>query len=241
MDRSPIGESSSLATTFDRFRSRFPEALHAQVRGGRLQDPGRHPWRPHPAGVGDVRPGSDADPRTGLGPRGDHPASPLQNGMMMQPHLLGLIAFRWERIAHRLASYTGFGMAFRSGIGSMSPLDMGSVMDGFHRRPHQTAAQCGAVGQTIGALLSGIQAKKMLFASDDLTPSAKIMEMPGDFDLFIAKPKVFFFSHWFFAQGTAIVSRILGALAPPCNSAEDEESGLYFVSHGEQAYAPMTN
>jgi Amt family ammonium transporter len=40
---------------------------------------------------------------------------------------------------------------------------------------------------------------------------------------------------------TAIILWILGAIMPLRVSAEQEERGLDFIAHGEEAYDPMTN
>jgi Amt family ammonium transporter len=67
------------------------------------------------------------------------------------------------------------------------------------------------------------------------------MEESGNFGLFIAQLKATLFTYGFVALGTAVILWILGALMPLRVSAEDEERGLDFVAHGEEAYDPMTN
>jgi Amt family ammonium transporter len=97
------------------------------------------------------------------------------------------------------------------------------------------------VGGTIGALLTGILASKTLVPADYFPLSAKIMEESGNVGLFIAQLKAVIFSYGFVALGTAVILWVLGALMPLRVSAEDEERGLDFVAHGEEAYDPMTN
>jgi Amt family ammonium transporter len=71
--------------------------------------------------------------------------------------------------------------------------------------------------------------------------SAKILEESGNFGLFIAQLKAVILTYGFVALGTAIILWILGALMPLRVSIEEEERGLDFVAHGEEAYDPMTN
>jgi ammonium transporter, Amt family len=97
------------------------------------------------------------------------------------------------------------------------------------------------VGGTVGALLTGILASKALVPADYFPLSAEILEKSGNFGLFIAQLKAVIFSYGFVALGTAVILWILGALMPLRVSAEDEERGLDFVAHGEEAYDPMTN
>ncbi len=97
------------------------------------------------------------------------------------------------------------------------------------------------VGGTVGALLTGILASKTLVPADYFPLSAKIMEESGNFGLFIAQLKATLLTYGFVALGTAIILWVLGALMPLRVSAEDEERGLDFVAHGEEAYDPMTN
>ena len=59
--------------------------------------------------------------------------------------------------------------------------------------------------------------------------------------LFIAQFKAVVISHGFVALATAAILYALGAIMPLRGSTEDEERGLDFVAHGEEAYDPMTN
>lgn len=97
------------------------------------------------------------------------------------------------------------------------------------------------VGGTVGALLTGILASKALVPGDYFPLSAKILEEGGEFGLFIAQLKAVILTYGFVALGTAVILWILGALMPLRVSTEDEERGLDFVFHGEEAYDPMTN
>lgn len=97
------------------------------------------------------------------------------------------------------------------------------------------------VGGTVGALLTGIFAAKTLVPADYFPLSAKIFEEGGNFGLFIAQLKGVIFSYGFVALATAIILKILGAFMPLRVSSEEEERGLDFVAHGEEAYDPMTS
>jgi Amt family ammonium transporter len=97
------------------------------------------------------------------------------------------------------------------------------------------------VGGTVGALLTGILASKALVPADYFPLSAKILEEGGNFGLFIAQLKAVVISYGFVALATAVILYGLGAIMPLRVSTEDEERGLDFVAHGEEAYDPMTN
>jgi Amt family ammonium transporter len=97
------------------------------------------------------------------------------------------------------------------------------------------------VGGTIGALLTGIFAAKALVPADYFPKSAEIMEKSGNFGMFIAQFKAVVITYGFVALGTAIILAIVGAVVGLRISREDEERGLDFVAHGEEAYDPMTN
>ncbi|MCP9773480.1 ammonium transporter [Synechococcus sp. Tobar12-5m-g] len=97
------------------------------------------------------------------------------------------------------------------------------------------------VGGTLGALLTGILAVKEYVPADYFPLSAKILEEGGNFGLFIAQLKAVVFSYLFVGIGTAIIIWIIGATIGLRVSSEDEERGMDIVSHGEEAYEPMTN
>jgi Amt family ammonium transporter len=97
------------------------------------------------------------------------------------------------------------------------------------------------VGGTIGALLTGIFALPALVPADYFPLSAKIMAEGGNAGLFMAQLKAVVFTYIFVGLGTAIILWILGALMPLRVTPEQEERGVDFVAHGEEAYDPMTN
>ncbi|MFN6356519.1 MAG: ammonium transporter [Cyanobacteriota bacterium] len=97
------------------------------------------------------------------------------------------------------------------------------------------------VGGTLGALLTGIFASKTLVPADYFPLSAEIMEKSGNFGMFIAQLKAVLFSYGFVAIATALILLILKAFMPLRVTAEEEDRGLDFVAHGEEAYDPMTN
>ena len=97
------------------------------------------------------------------------------------------------------------------------------------------------IGGTIGALLTGILAAKALVPADYFPLSAKIIEESGNLGLFIAQLKAVLVTYGFVALATAIILWVLGALMPLRVTPEQEERGLDFVAHGEEAYDPMTN
>jgi Amt family ammonium transporter len=97
------------------------------------------------------------------------------------------------------------------------------------------------VGGTIGALLTGILASKALVSADYFPLSAKIMEEGGNFGLFLAQLKAVLFSYGFVGLGTALILWFLKLFMPLRVKASEEERGLDYVAHGEEAYDPMTN
>jgi Amt family ammonium transporter len=97
------------------------------------------------------------------------------------------------------------------------------------------------VGGTIGALLTGVFAAKSLVPADYFPLSAKIMEESGNFGMFVAQLKAVVISYGFVAIATALILFILKAFMPLRVTPEEEERGLDFVAHGEEAYDPMTN
>jgi len=97
------------------------------------------------------------------------------------------------------------------------------------------------VGGTIGALLTGILASKTLVAADYFPLSAKIMEEGGNVGLFLAQLKAVLFSYGFVGLGTALILWFLQLFMPLRVKPTEEERGLDYVAHGEEAYDPMTN
>ena len=90
-------------------------------------------------------------------------------------------------------------------------------------------------------LLTGILAAKDLVPADYFPQAAKILEQGGNFGLFITQFKAVLVTYGFVALATAIILVALGAVMPLRVSSEEEERGLDFVAHGEEAYDPMTN
>jgi Amt family ammonium transporter len=97
------------------------------------------------------------------------------------------------------------------------------------------------VGGTVGALLTGILAAKSLVPADYFPLSAKIMEEGGNAGLFVAQFKAVLFTYGFVGLGTALILWFLKLFMPLRVNENDEERGLDFVAHGEEAYDPMTN
>ncbi|MFM7392898.1 MAG: hypothetical protein ACKO22_00705 [Cyanobium sp.] len=97
------------------------------------------------------------------------------------------------------------------------------------------------MGGTIGALLTGALAVKELVPADYFPAAAKILEESGNFGLFLTQLKAVLFTYGFVAIGTVIILQIVKATVGLRVTPEDEERGLDFVCHGEEAYDPMTN
>ena len=97
------------------------------------------------------------------------------------------------------------------------------------------------VGGTIGALLTGLLAAPALVPADYFPKSAEILETSGNLGLFVAHIKAVVLSYGFVAIGTAIILWIVGAVVGLRVSSREEERGLDYVLHGEEAYDPMTN
>jgi len=97
------------------------------------------------------------------------------------------------------------------------------------------------VGGTVGALLTGLLAAKALVPADYFPLSAKILEEGGNASLFAAQFKAVLITYGFVGLGTAVILWILKLFMPLRVSSTDEERGLDYVAHGEEAYDPMTN
>ena len=97
------------------------------------------------------------------------------------------------------------------------------------------------VGGTIGALLTGALAAPALVPADYFPKSAEILASGGNTGLFIAHVKAVLISYGFVGIGTAIILWIVGATCGLRVSEEQENRGLDFVSHGEEAYDPMNS
>ncbi len=97
------------------------------------------------------------------------------------------------------------------------------------------------VGGTVGALLTGILASKALVPADYFPKSAELLESGGNFALFIAHVKAVLISYGFVGIATAVVLWVVSLFCELRVSPQDEERGLDFTAHGEEAYDPMTN
>jgi Amt family ammonium transporter len=96
------------------------------------------------------------------------------------------------------------------------------------------------VGGTVGALLTGAFAVPALVSADYFPKAAELLEKGGNAALFVAHLKVVLISYGFVGIGTAIILWIVGAVVGLRVTPEEEERGLDFVAHGEEAYDPMT-
>ena len=96
------------------------------------------------------------------------------------------------------------------------------------------------VGGTVGALLTGALAVPALVPADYFPLSAKILEESGNLGMFVAQLKAVLVTYGFVGIGTAVIIWIVGATVGLRVTPEDEERGLDFVAHGEEAYDPMT-
>ena len=96
------------------------------------------------------------------------------------------------------------------------------------------------VGGTVGALLTGAFAVPALVSADYFPKAAELLEKGGNGALFLAHLKVVLISYGFVGIGTAIILWIVGAVVGLRVTPEQEERGLDFVAHGEEAYDPMT-
>jgi Amt family ammonium transporter len=95
------------------------------------------------------------------------------------------------------------------------------------------------VGGTVGALLTGVFAVKALVPADYFPVSAKVIEEGGNFALFVVQFKAVIITYGFVGLGTAVILWVLGVIMPLRVTPEDEERGLDYVLHGEEAYDPM--
>ena len=96
------------------------------------------------------------------------------------------------------------------------------------------------IGGTVGALLTGALAVPALVPADYFPKSAEILAAGGNAALCIAQLKAVLITYGFVGLGTAIILWVVGAVVGLRVTPEDEERGLDFVAHGEEAYDPMT-
>ncbi|MEB3256207.1 MAG: ammonium transporter [Synechococcaceae cyanobacterium] len=97
------------------------------------------------------------------------------------------------------------------------------------------------VGGTVGALLTGLFAAKTLVPADYFPAAAKVLESGGNAGLLLTQFKAVLVTYGFVGLATAVILWVLGLLMPLRVTSEDEERGLDYVAHGEEAYDPMTN
>ena len=95
------------------------------------------------------------------------------------------------------------------------------------------------VGGTTGALLTGLLAVKELVPADYFPLSAKILEEQGNMGMLAAQFKAVLLTYGFVGIGTVIILLIVKATVGLRVSPSDEERGLDYVAHGEEAYDPM--
>ena len=96
------------------------------------------------------------------------------------------------------------------------------------------------IGGTVGALLTGLLAAPALVPADYFPKSAEILAKGGNIALFGAQVKAVLITFGFVGLGTAIILWIVGSVVGLRVSPQEEERGLDFVAHGEEAYDPMT-
>ena len=96
------------------------------------------------------------------------------------------------------------------------------------------------VGGTAGALLTGLFAVPALVPADYFPVSAELLSKGGTAALFGAQVKAVLVTYGFVGLGTAIILWIVGAVVGLRVTPDEEERGLDFAAHGEEAYDPMT-
>ena len=96
------------------------------------------------------------------------------------------------------------------------------------------------VGGTVGALLTGVFAVSALVPADYFPVSAELLSKGGNAALFGAQVKAVLITYGFVGIGTAVILWIVGATVGLRVTPEEEERGMDFVAHGEEAYDPMT-
>jgi Amt family ammonium transporter len=97
------------------------------------------------------------------------------------------------------------------------------------------------VGGTIGCLLTGIFAVPALVPAEFFPKSAEILAKGGNFAMFVAQLQGVIFTYVWIGISTAVILLIIKATVGLRVTPDEEERGLDFVAHGEEAYDPMTN
>jgi Amt family ammonium transporter len=95
------------------------------------------------------------------------------------------------------------------------------------------------IGGTVGALLTGLLAAPALVPADYFPKSAEILAKGGNIAMLGAQFKAVLLTYGFVGIGTLVILLIVKATVGLRVSQQDEERGLDFVAHGEEAYDPM--
>ena len=95
------------------------------------------------------------------------------------------------------------------------------------------------IGGTVGALLTGLLAAPALVPADYFPKSAEILAKGGNIAMLGAQFQAVVFTYGFVGIATLVILLIVKATVGLRVSEQDEERGLDFVAHGEEAYDPM--
>ena len=95
------------------------------------------------------------------------------------------------------------------------------------------------IGGTVGALLTGLLAAPALVPADYFPKSAEILAKGGNIAMLGAQFQAVVFTYGFVGIATLVILLIVKATVGLRVSELDEERGLDFVAHGEEAYDPM--
>ncbi len=95
------------------------------------------------------------------------------------------------------------------------------------------------IGGTVGALLTGLLAAPALVPADYFPKSAEILANGGNIAMLGAQFQAVVFTYGFVGIATLVILLIVKATVGLRVSEQDEERGLDFVAHGEEAYDPM--
>ena len=95
------------------------------------------------------------------------------------------------------------------------------------------------IGGTVGALLTGLLAAPALVPADYFPKSAEILAKGGNIAMLGAQFQAVVFTYGFVGIATLVILLIVKATVGLRVSQQDEERGLDFVAHGEEAYDPM--
>ncbi|WP_255003446.1 ammonium transporter [Cyanobium sp. HWJ4-Hawea] len=95
------------------------------------------------------------------------------------------------------------------------------------------------IGGTVGALLTGLLAAPALVPADYFPKSAEILAKGGNLAMLGAQFQAVLVTYGFVGIGTLIILLIIKSTIGLRVSQSEEERGLDFVAHGEEAYDPM--